>query len=386
MASKPLRYWGVVLVTTLAVLAGCGNGGASSAAPPPVSHAVAVAPAPAKPLTFYEGEEDIEPFTPFAITRTLMGQVLAFGYATMEGANYVATFDATNWQVQSVSNGFLPNDPAWDCDSSPELGTSFAPDGSMVARACVDGSVTVFSLPYALILMHQDGIPATVPVAARIPQAIFSPTSHLLALTNDGPGGPGQKIVILNTTTWQQTGSIAVSAGLLTSPSWSPDEKRLAAVDLNGALHVWDAASGQEVASGEVTPFTLITADKDPSGPAPQWSPDGSTIVTATPTQHGMVLTNPGTLLTAWDAATLHAKATASIAQTPNVVAPQIAPDGSLVLVHIATDHGQIFATPDMKQVGDFALPGTLTQWGSDAHHIQVFTAHATEVTLTIGG
>ncbi len=423
---------------TLLILAGCGGATGGSTASP--NHSLLVTPQPAKALTFYEGTEDIEPFTPFAAVYSANGgwsasngsgnqtssipSYLTFGFAPIEGASYVTGYDAQTWQETIISNGFLPNDPLWDCDAAPEQGTFIAADGSMVARACSDGSITFFSLPNALVLHQVKGDPTALQLGAREPAVTFSPhgsgatgappnaamdqPAELIAYTDDGPAGPGTHITIANVAmnigpsgspqeTWTTLGVIPVTAGLLSRPSWSPDGSLLAAVDLNGVLHIWDMSSGtgttgfQEVGSVQTPHFVLGQSTSDPATPSPQWSPDGTTIVVATPaTATSSDLGSPSsTVLSFWKiaAGSLRQLAFTSIAQTPVVVDPRISPDGTLLLVHTAETHAQIFALKSsngqpgaLRQVGDFAVPGPLVLWGADAQHITAFTSQATEV------
>ncbi len=409
---------------TLLILAGCGGATGGSTTSP--NHSLLVTPQPAKALTFYEGTEDIEPFTPFAAVYSANGgwsvpngsgnqaasipTYLTFGFAPVEGASYVTGYNAQTWQETVISNGFLPNDPLWDCDASPEQGTFIAADGSMVARACSDGSITFFSLPNALVVHQVKGDPTALQLGAREPSVTFSPhgpggtgattTTELIAYTDDGPAGPGTNITIASTSasaqaTWTKLGVIPVTAGLLSRPSWSPDGSMLAAVDLNGVLHIWNIPSGagtsgfQEIGSAQIPQFVLGQGVNDPATPAPQWSPDGTTIVVATPgTATSSDLGAPSsTILSSWKVATgaLSQLALATIPQTPVVVDPQISPDGTLLLVHTAETHAQIYAFKSsngqpgaLRRVGDFAVPGPLVLWGSDSQHITAFTSQAT--------
>lgn len=368
------------LLALAALLAACASG-STSAAPsgPPPNHTLAVTAGAPHPLTFYEGQEDIEPFTPF-FAAPAGTSVLTMGFAANEGAYYLTTYDA-GWNVTAVSNGFTPNDPHWDCDTAPGSAIAVAANRTLMARPCADGSVTVYALPDALDVYHISGAPGVIPIGAREPVAAFAPNGSLLALTNDGPGGPGTSITLLATTTWQTVGTIAVTAGLLSRPAWSPDGTRLAAVDLNGVTHLWSAATQQEIATGPApADFALGSADMDPAGPAPQWSPDGAHLYVATP--HA-----GGTTLTAWSVSgggALGAGASASIALPPNQANPRLSPDGARLLVNSALAHGQIYTAPGLQQVGDFPLPGDLAIWAGAAQ-IDVFTLQATVITLSVG-
>jgi WD40 repeat protein len=362
----------ILLIATL--LSAC-----SAAARQP-SHQLSVSPTTPHPLTFYEGDDDIEPFTPLYAQRGPGNTVLTIGFADREGAYYIPTYDANSWQEVSLSNGFAANDPLWDCDDAPETSVVFSPDARMMARSCADGSFTIFSLPDALTLDHQSGASAALTLTDRAPSIAFAPTNTLVAATDDGPGGAGHTITLLDTHTWQTRGTITVDAGLLSRPAWSPDGTTIAAVDLSGVIHVWNAQSHQDVVTAPVPQFAGGPAASDIAGPAPLWSADGASLYVTTPTASG-------TLLSAWtlNGSTLTRKATTGLAVATATSAPQLSPDGTMIFVHTAVDHGQIFTAPDLRQVADFALPGSLAVWGSDKRHIDVFTLQATAIPLQVG-
>ena len=370
---RRLLACGSMLCLLLCAACAGGTTGAS------IAHTLTVTPQVAQPITFYEGDENIEPFTPFLVQNGPNNSIMAFGFSQNEGAYYIATYDAATWHEQAISNGFQPSDPHWDCDQSPENST-ISPDGTLVARPCADGSITVFAQLDAITVFHQTGNFANATLSARAPVAAFAPDSRTLALTDDGPGGPGQSITLLDTHTWQTRGAITVTAGILSRPGWSADGTRIAAVSLDGALHIWNAQTGAEEVTASIPQFAEGTAPSDPDGPAPQWSPDGSALLVTTP-----ATVTGGTLLTMWSVqgTTLIPHASATVAYGPDPTNPQLAPDGQHVFIHTATQHGQIF-TSDLKQVSDFALPGDLTLW-LDTHHLAVFTLSATVVPLRLG-
>lgn len=369
------RVCWTMLVLLTGMLAACGAAGARTATPA----LLAVHAAPPQPLTFYEGDENIEPFTPFLAQRGPNGVVLTLGFAEREGAFYNTTYDAATWQERAISNGLQPSDPQWDCDQSPDISTTFTADLTRLARTCADGSLTVFTLPDAVPLYHQAGVSGDLALAERAPAAIFAPDGRTLALTNDGPAGPGQTITLLDTRTWQPRQSITVAAGLLSRPAWSPDGTQIAEVALDGTLHVWNAATGASLAGALLPQFAVANAASDPAGPAPQWSPDSTTLYVTAPTAHGSsisVWTLHGTALTLG--------AITTVAVPPNTVNGQLAPDGSYLFIHTASTHGQLLAVSDLHTVADFALPGPLAIW-SDARHIAAFTLQASVVVLSFG-
>ncbi len=381
MSDRNKRWRAAALTLALlsvVVVAACSSSSASEPAP---SRALAVAAQPPHPLTFYEGGDDREPFTPFFASRGPNGTVVTMGFANNEGAYYLAAFDAATWNETDISNGFAPGDPLWDCDESPDTEIALAPDTSLLARPCADGSVTIFSLPDAVMKYHATVAPSASPIASRVPSVAFAPQGGLVAITDDGPSGAGQHIMILSTQSWQQQASIAVAAGLLSRPAWSPDGSQLAAVDLSGTLRVW-SASGQEVASAPVPRFTPGAAATDPAGPAPQWSPDGAHLYATAPSPGGTVIA----AFTLSAGGQLSAGATATIPLVPNKADPQLSPDGTLIFAHSAVRHGQIFTAPGLVQTGDFALAGALAIWGPDSHSIDVFNLRAQVIPLQVGG
>jgi hypothetical protein len=257
----------------LLLLAACGGANAGSMP----QQSIHIQQFSAQPITFYEGDEEIEPFTPFMAQRGPQGRVLTFGFAANEGAYYITTYDAGTWQERGISNGFQPTDPQWECDQTPETSTFFSADATRVVRACADGSATVFALPDAVPLYHHAGTTSDVALAARAPIAAFAPDGHTLALSDDGPSGAGQKFTLLDTAAWQARRTLTIPGGILSRPAWSPDGTRLALVTLDGTLGIWNAATGAEVAHVALPQFAIGNAASDPDGPAPQWSVDGRT-------------------------------------------------------------------------------------------------------------
>src|SRR5579883_1659428 len=192
MASRVRMVCCTTAACVVWLLAGCGAGAGSMQ-----QQTLHIQRLAAQPITFYEGDEEIEPFTPFMAVLGPQGRVLTFGFAANEGAYYITIYDAATWQERGISNGFQPTDPQWECDQTPETSTFFSADATKVARACADGSVTVFSLPNAVPVFHQPGANnGDIALAARAPIAAFSPDGRTLALTDDGPSGPGEHITL----------------------------------------------------------------------------------------------------------------------------------------------------------------------------------------------
>ena len=369
-------------VALLSLLSACSGASNADVAAAP-AHTLSVTATAPHPLTFYESQDEIEPFSPFIAQSSLNGTLNAIGFAQREGAFYMMTYAAKTLEPVGVSNGIAADDPLWNCDVAPDTEVTLAPDAKLVARSCASGGVTIFSLPNTLTVFHQTGVVGAVTLTARVPVVAFAPTGDVLALTDDGPNGPGQAITLLDTQTWQPRGKITVTNGLLSRPSWSPDGTRLAALDTSGTLHIWDAASATEVATATMPQFTIGATASDPASPAPQWSADGSHLLVTSAAK-----TN--TILSVWSVAggdfALSAGATATLAIVPDKAIPQLAPDGSSVFVHTAIGHGQIFSMPNLTQVADFTLPGTMTIWAGDSKHLESFTNQPAIVTLNVGG
>ncbi len=280
------RQWPAIalVVTSVLLAAACDSPGAATGGATP-SHALAVTVGAPQPLTFYEGEDDTEPLTPFYVSRGSNGTANAIGYVPNEGGYYLDVYDATSWQEKFIANGFEPSDPLWDCDQSFSNEIAMNGDSSLLARSCDDGSLTVYTLPISVPVFHTVISSSNTVVAARAPVVAFAPSPrNLVAITDDGPGGPGTRIQLLSSSSWQAQATIPVSAGLLSQPSWSPDGSRIAAVDLAGMLHIWSATNGNEIAGALLPHFAAGYAGTDPSGPAPQWSPDGSHLYVTAPT------------------------------------------------------------------------------------------------------
>lgn len=363
----------------LILVTACNQNTATSTVP--VSHAVAVTPKLPQPITFYEGPDELEPFTPFFINTGSSGSVVTVGFAQAEGAYYLTSYDTNSWKQNNLSNGFSPTDPLWECDSYIDTSLAVAADTSALSRSCIDGSVTIFKIPDALPVYHVSATQTLTTLGQRAPIVAFSRTNHMVAITNDGPSGPGTTISLVDSTTWQPINTtITIATGLLSRPDWSADGTRLAAISTDGVLHVWSANTGTEIAHQSLTGFAIGSTASDVASPAPQWSPDGTKIYTSSPS-------SAGTNVTAFSFAgsTLVQTAQVTIAFPLSKVNPQLSPDGSALFLHSGMKHGQIFTTPALKQVSDFDLPAELALWSSNAKQIAVFTLNATVVPLTIG-
>jgi hypothetical protein len=372
LGSRRLGRWAMVLVTGLLVACG-GNTHATS------SNQIAITTQASHPLNFYEGNDDNEPFTPFLATLGPPGVVATLGFATNEGAYYVTTYNISTWLERANSNGLQPSDPQWDCDQAPDRSTVFAPNILHLVRSCADGSLTVFDLPDAIPVYHQPAAPATVSLSARVPVAVFAPDSQMLALTDDGPDGPGQTITLRDTHAWQAQRTFTIAQGLLSRPSWSPDGTRLALVALDGTLQIWDATDGAELTHASLPNFALGNAASDPAGPAPIWSADGATLFVTAPT-------STGASISTWSlhGGTLAPGATTTLSTPPTAAAPQLSPDGMYLFLHATATQGQLLATADLHTVASFALPGALAIW-IGPRDIAAFTTHDSAVDLHMG-
>jgi WD40-like Beta Propeller Repeat len=361
-------------------LVACGPFGSRGNSSTGLSHVLVMTSGVPHQLTFYEGEDDNEPNTPFYIHRGIDNTMQLLSFVPNEGAYYLATYDSTTWQEQNTSNGFSPSDPLWDCDDSPDNEISIDSTGSLLSRSCEDGSVTIFTLPTAVSVYHAIVAPNPSAVTARVPAVTFAPQGQSVAITDDGPGGIGQHIVILSTRNWQTLTKITITGGLLSQPSWSPDGSYIAAVDVTGMLHIWSARDGHEVANIQEQQFSLGSAMTDPSEPDPQWSPDGSYLYTITPSA------NNGSVIASFkfDSERLTSKADAMVSFSPDKVDPLLSPDGSLLFIRTGLSQGRIVTTSDLRQASDFALSGTLIAWGIGGHELNVFTLNATVIPMQI--
>lgn len=371
----PKRMITHIMILVFVALSGCSSSVTVTSVP-----AIAVVAMTPHPLTFYEGEDSIEPFAPFYVSPGPQGTVNMMGFAQREGAYYVASYLSMNWNITGVSNGFAPSDPQWECDTSPEDAIAISPTVNFLARPCADGSVTVFSLPDALPVLHLPAMGSSVGLTSRKPVAVFSPDGTQMALTDDSPLGPGSHIDIYSTQTWQSTVNIALSPPLLSRPAWSHNGQDIAAVDMSGSLHIWNAMNGQPVASAAIPNFSQGDAAVAQSGPAPMWSPDDRSIISATPT---------GTASLQLTKYAVQRSQLAQLAQSqvpvlPNIALPMLAADGQFVFLHVAPQHGQLFAAQTLQQVSDFALAGSRVLWSATGHVLFVFTVNATEITMKI--
>jgi WD40 repeat protein len=373
--SRRRGMWCMVVLIIASSLMACSTSTANTS----LSNQIAITAQAPHSLYFYEGSDDNEPFTPFLASLGPSGIVATLGFATNEGAYYVTTYNTTTWRERANSNGLQPSDPLGDCDQAPDRSTVFAPNLLHLARSCADGSLAIFNLPDAIAVYRQPAASETVTLSDRVPVVAFAPDNQTVALTDDGPAGPGQTITVRAMQTWQVQRTLTVAAGLLSRPAWSPDGTRLALVALDGTLQIWDATTGAEVAHATLPGFALGSAASDPAGPAPIWSADGTTLFVTAPT-------STGTSISTWS---LHGNAlvpgvTTTLTTPPNAAAPQLSPDGAYLFLHTAATEGQIRTTTDLHSVATFALPGALAIW-TGPRDIAAFTTHDTVIDLHLG-
>ncbi len=137
----------------------------------------------------------------------------------------------------------------WDTRSWQNLGTlaeragrvnalCFSPDGRRLAAACEEGTV-VWDVP---------GQRLERTLGAHTGQVFcvrFRPDGATLATGGEDDEGKDQTVRLWDTTTWE-TRRVLHGDSITWSVCFSPDGRRLVSGHRSGAVHVWDADSGQE--------------------------------------------------------------------------------------------------------------------------------------------
>ncbi len=164
--------------------------------------------------------------------------------------------------------------PDWiDAAVSPEsfrLARVLSPDGKLLALSLGDRTVLVFNFQTGEILRRVEGLDK----GAR--QLAFSADSRILAL---GGGGLQARVIDLR----GDHPDVTIAAGenrgqfAVRSLDLSPDGTRVATVDRNEDLRLWDARSGKLLRSARGIHDASLTAVA--------FSPDGSLLVTASKDQ-----------------------------------------------------------------------------------------------------
>jgi WD40 repeat protein len=72
---------------------------------------------------------------------------------------------------------------------------------------------------------------------------VFPPGGALMAIQR-----PDQSIAIVRTDTWKSQADVKGEPAFAPRLAFSPDDRLVAAVDMDGVLRVWDAGDGTAVA------------------------------------------------------------------------------------------------------------------------------------------
>jgi WD40 repeat protein len=115
------------------------------------------------------------------------------------------------------------------------LNLAYAPDGQSVVAVTADGAARLSPVGrYAPPKVFQNE-------GSKALRAVFSSDSTLLAI-----GGQAGSIWIKNPATGEQLQEISSDAGDITSLTFAPGDKELVSASADGAIRVWDVASGVE--------------------------------------------------------------------------------------------------------------------------------------------
>ncbi len=146
------------------------------------------------------------------------------------------------------------HDPLWTT-THPEY-FSFSPDGEWFTAASESNTAAVWSVETGKILLTLTGHAAPVQMTAWSPDGQWIATSSADGIAR-----------IWDASTGESLQTIKGYSGI----AWSPDSQSLAVID-GITLHIWDIATGTEIAVSEDTWGTVYQI---------AWSPDGSHIATA---------------------------------------------------------------------------------------------------------
>ncbi|MBV9857393.1 MAG: helix-turn-helix domain-containing protein [Streptosporangiaceae bacterium] len=174
-----------------------------------------------------------------------------------------------------------PGSPLAGGKSNQAFCVAFSPDGKMLATRRYDGTVQLWDVATG----HQIGKPLAAGLSRT--QAALSGPPRVLAFSPDG------KMLATESTSgvrlWdvpaeRQVGKpFGAPGGTINMVAFSPDGKTLAIGRYNGAVQVWDVATGRQTSQ----PFTGMPS-YSPYGVA--FSPDGTTLATSN-----------GNVTTLWD-------------------------------------------------------------------------------------
>jgi WD40 repeat protein len=154
---------------------------------------------------------------------------------------------------------------------------AFTPDGSNLAVAQYDGSVTLWDVASG---NHRHSLRVS---ALSVRCLAFSPDGRLLAT-----GSADHSIALWDVTTLRRRALLLGCRRQINSLVFSPDGRTLASASADGATRVWDVSSGEIIRTVDSTPI------KSQSIVGVAYSPDGRILATVCP-ESGVAL---------WDAST----------------------------------------------------------------------------------
>jgi WD40 repeat protein len=191
--------------------------------------------------------------------------------ASAGGGRLVSVWDMSRRELAMTLN--LPPELDVGCTNC----LVFTPDGSNLAVAQYDGSVTLWDVASG---NHRHSLRVS-PLSVRC--LAFSPDGRLLAT-----GSNDHKIALWDVATLRRQALLLGCRRQINSLAFSPDGRTLASASADGPIRVWDVSSGEIIRTVDSTPIN----SRSLVGVA--YSPDGRILATVCP-ESGVAL---------WDAST----------------------------------------------------------------------------------